>query len=624
MEQERALKKLFASIGFIFRWFWKLLAAGSSLAANLLFIGFILFLASLFMRPAVRVPDGAALIVAPRGEIVEEATVISPLSRLVNGFAGLPVPEETVLQDILDTIRAAAEDDRITIMVLSLGKMGHSGLNQLRAIGRGIEEFKETGKKVVAIDDQYTQGQYYLASFADEIFLNPMGGVHLRGFGVFRLYVGELMDRLAVRFHVFKVGSYKSAVEPLVRSGMSDEDREASQLWLDNLWSAFCTDIAANRGFDRQFINIVINNLPLYMRKAGGSSSRMALEANLVDGLKTRPETEEYLVSLVGRDGKGKTFKQIHFADYLRTVKGSRSDSAGDRDRIGLIVARGNIVYGEDMPGQIGSDSLCRRIRLAREDNRVKALILRIDSGGGSAFASEQIRQELLLLQQSGKPLVISMGAMAASGAYWISAGADRIYASPFTLTGSIGIFGVFPTIDEMIAKIGIASDGTGTTKLAAAGNPAMPLAPELKEAIQLGVEEGYDRFISIVAEGRGMPPEKVKTLAEGRVWDGATARELGLIDELGGLEEAIAAAGRLAGLSDFSTVRIRESDPSARLLRKLGQRSVEELERFRLLQPALPAWMSGLQKQVEVFSPAGDPADIYAHCLVPRAAVAF
>ena len=618
------MKNLITIIGLIFRWFWKLLAAGSSLAANLLFIGFILLIISLFMKPPVTVPDGAALIIAPKGEIVEETTVISPFSRLVNGFAGLPVPEETLLQDVLDAIKAGADDDRIQVLVLSLGKMGHSGLNQLRAIGSGIERFKESGKKVIAVDDQYGQGQYYLASFADEVLLNPMGGVYLRGFGVFRLYVGEFMDRLAVKFHVFKVGSYKSAAEPLVRNNMSAEDREANQLWLDNLWSRFCADIAANRGFEPQFINIVINNLPLYLRRAEGSSSRMALEAKLVDGLKTRPEMDDFMVSLVGRDAKGKTFKQIHFADYLQTVKRSHTAPAKQGDRVGIIVARGNIMYGEDIPGQIGSDSLCRRIRQAREDDRVKALVLRIDSGGGSAFASEQIRQELLLLQQSGKPLVVSMGAMAASGAYWISAGADRIYASPFTLTGSIGIFGVFPTFDETMAKIGITSDGTGTTKLAGAGNPTIPLGPELGEAIQLGVEEGYGRFISIVAEGRDMEPEKVYELAEGRVWDGATARELGLVDELGDLEDAVAAAGMLAGTDDFSTILIRASEPSFRLLRKLGSGSTVKSE-LPLFHPfGVPAWLSGLQQQVEVFALGGDPADIYAHSLIPRPAVTF
>ncbi|MFA5719239.1 MAG: signal peptide peptidase SppA [Desulfobulbaceae bacterium] len=618
------MKNLITIIGLIFRWFWKLLTAGASLAANLLFIGFILLIISLFMRPPVTVPDGAALIIAPKGDIVEEPTVISPFSHLINGFAGLPVPEETLLQDVLDAIQAAADDDRIQVLVLSLGKMGHSGLNQLRAIGLGIERFKESGKKVVAVDDQYGQGQYYLASFADEVLLNPMGGVYLRGFGVFRLYVGELMNRLAVRFHVFKVGTYKSAVEPLVRDSMSDEDREANQLWLDNLWGRFCADIAANRGFEPQFINIVINNLPLYLRRADGSSSRMALEANLVDSLKTRPEMDDYLTSLVGRDAKGKTFKQIHFADYLQTVKRSHTAPAKQGDRVGIIVARGNIVYGEDIPGQIGSDSLCRRIRLARDDDRVKALVLRIDSGGGSAFASEQIRQELLLLQRSGKPLVVSMGSMAASGAYWISAGADRIYASPFTLTGSIGIFGVFPTFDETMAKIGMSSDGTGTTKLAGAGNPAIPLAPELGEAIQLGVEEGYGRFISIVAEGRDMEAQKVHELAEGRVWDGVTARELGLVDELGDLEDAVAAAAKLAGTEDFTTVLIRESDPAFGLLRKFGSGSAVN-SALPLLRPlAVPAWLRGLQQQMEVFSLGGDPADIYAHCLLPRPAVAF
>lgn len=618
--------KLIEIIGAIIRWLWRLLTAGTSLMANLLFLGLILLIVSLFIRPAVRVPDGAALVVAPQGEIVEETTVINPFSRLLNGFAGIPVPEETLLQDILDAVEVGAEDDRIKIMVLSLGKMRSSGLNQLRAIGQGIERFKKTGKKVVAVDDQYGQGQYYLASYADEILLNPMGGVHLRGFGVYRLYARELMDKLAVNFHVFKVGSYKSAVEPFTRSSMSEEDRESNQAWLDSLWNVYCADIAANRGFDPQFINIFVNNLPLYMRRAGGSVSRTALEANLVDNLKSRPEIDDYLIGLVGSDGNGKTFRQIHFADYLRAARQFTAGAGKEGNRVGIIVARGNIVYGDDIPGQIGSDSLCRLIRIARENDRIKALVLRIDSGGGSAFASEQIRQELLRLQQSGKPLVVSMGAMAASGAYWISAGADRIYASPFTLTGSIGIFGIYPTFEKTIAKIGINSDGTGTTKLAGAENPTLPLAPELEEAVQLGVEEGYERFISIVAEGRRLPPDRVRDIAEGRVWDGARAREIGLVDELGGLDDAVAAAARIAGITDFTAMRIREGESSGRqLLRRLGYNSAsDDQDRLRLLQPGMPPWISSLRQVIDVFPGAGDPADLYAHCLVPRSAVAF
>lgn len=620
------MKKLFTSLGTLCRWLWKVFSTGVSLLSSLFFLTLVLLVFLFLYRPAVVVPEGAALVIAPAGDIVEERTAIAPLSRLINGYAGLPIPDETLLQDILDAIAAAADDPRIKILVLSLAKLRYSGLDQLQAIGRSLESFKKSGKKVIAIDDDYNQGQYYLASFADEILLNPMGGVHLRGFGVFRLYLKELIDKLAINFHVFRVGTFKSAVEPFTRSDMSDEDREANQLWLTNLWSFFCADIARNRKIDQGAINDLINNMPEHLRQVEGSTSRMALANGLVDGLKTRPEVRDHLISLVGEDEDEKgTFKQINFADYLSTVTPSFTETDDGKDRIGLIVAQGDIVYGEeDMPGQISADHLGELIRQAREDDTVKGLVLRIDSGGGSAVASEQIRQELLLLQKEGKPLVVSMGALAASGAYWITAGADRIFASPFTLTGSIGIFGVMPTFEQAITKVGIASDGTGTTRMAGAENPTLPMVPEMEQSIQLSVEEGYGRFISIVAEGREMAPDSVRQIAEGRVWDGANALDLGLIDELGGLEDAIAAAAELADLTDYTPVYILEiGSPGQQFLHELGILSLSVLELLPINLSGNAALLRDVARQFDFLALARDPANIYAHCLLPRFALA-
>ena len=615
------MKKLFAAAGTLCRWFWKIFSTGTTLLTNLLFLGLALALLFLLYQPPVAVPEGAALLIAPEGDIVEETTAIDPLSRVINGYAGIPIHEETLLQDILDAINAAADDQRIKLVVLSLSKMGYSGLDQLQDIGRSLETFKKSGKKVIAIDDEYTQGQYYLASFADEILLNPMGGVHLRGFGVFRLYLKDLIDKLAINFHVFKVGTYKSAVEPFTRSSMSDEDRKANQLWLANLWSFFCADIARNRKIDQGVINDYVNNMPAHLRQAEGSTGRMALTARLVDGLKTRPEIREHLINLVGEGDEKGTFKQIHFADYLSTMPSSFTDTGTGKNRIGLIVAQGDIVYGkEDMPGQISADSLGELIRQAREDDTVKGVVLRIDSGGGSAFASEQIRQELLLLRKAGKPLVVSMGTLAASGAYWITAGADRIFASPFTLTGSIGIFGMMPTFEQAITKLGIASDGTGTTRMAGAENPTLPMTPELEQSIQLSVEEGYSRFIRIVAEGRKMAPDSVKEIAEGRVWDGANALDLGLVDQLGSLDDAIDAAAKLAKLTDYTPVYIQDSgSPGQQFLREIGLLSISVLERLELSPSGDLSLLRGIARQFDFLALTRDPANIYAHCLLPR-----
>lgn len=619
------MKKLFFFLGRTFYWFWKLLTTGCLVFTNLIIIATVLLVLAFFIQPEVQVPDDSALVLALQGDIVEKPTAISPMSRLVNGFAGIPVPRETLLQDVLDVINAASEDDRIKLIVLSLTEMKNCSLNQLRTVGQALESFKQAGKKVIAIDDQYSQRQYFLASYADEIYLNPMGSLGLRGFGIFRLYLKDLIDNLAINFHIFRVGSYKSATEPFLRNDMSEDAKIANRLWLTNLWNLYCTEISSNRGLEPEFINTFINEMPQLLRQAGGNMSRMALAAKLVDGIKTRPEIDAYLSDIVGRSEDDKSFNNIHFTDYLEQVSTSFTGEQSSRNHIGLIVAQGNIMYGPKIPGQISSENLRGLIREARKDNKIKALVLRIDSGGGSALASEQIRQELLLLQQTGKPLVVSMGGMAASGGYWISASADRIIAAPSTLTGSIGIFGIIPTLEESITKIGVHSDGIATNRMAGAGNPTTPFPPEYGETIQLSVEEIYSRFLAIVSEGRKMPVENVKKIAKGRVWDGKTARELGLVDELGNLDDAVTAAAELAGLKNYSPLYIKEKDSSGdHILRQLGLETLSLLQRYSLVAfPVLPL-LGAVDKHFDLTMFKNDPSGIYAHCLLPRPGAAF
>ena len=619
------IKKFFTIIGFIFHWIWKILATGAAIVTTLFFFSTATMLVFILLQDtSITIPDGAALVLAPQGTILEKKATKDPVTKMIDALAEVPKQKGLLLQDILDGIRAAANDKRIKLLVIAPHLLEQASLNQVQDIGRAIDEFKESGKKVIAYADTFSQGQYYLASWADEIYLNPMGSVNLHGFGIFRLYMSELLDKLAVNFHVFKVGSFKSALEPYIRNNMSPAAREANRQWLTSLWDRFCSNVAQHRSIQPKAINHAVNMLIYNMEAADGDPATMAMNSSLIDGVKTRIAIREYLKGIVGSNNDNSSFKQVNFADYLTTVTGKYSQPLADQDKVAIIIAQGNIVYGDSSVGQIGSSSLTKKIRKARQNKHIKALVLRIDSGGGSAFASEMIRQELLRLQQAGKPVIISMGSMAASGGYWIAADADRILASPSTLTGSIGIFGAFPTFEKSLALAGVFNDGIGTTNMAGAGNPTRPLPEDFSNAMQAQVERGYRRFIDIVATGRGMSLAEVEAIAEGRVWDGATALELGLVDQLGGLEDAVAVATRLAGLAADQAVYLRNPEtPSEILLQSLssaqtalgGSQSPLMVLAERYLSQLVPA---------DGFISARDPQHIYSHCLLPAFALTF
>lgn len=620
------MKKFLQVLFLPFYWLWKFLSSGLTVLSNLVFLGLILIgLTVIFYTPKVTVPNKSALVLAPEGDIVEERSPMDPVAKVFNNLAGVPLQGETFLQDIIDAIDTAADDQRIKLLILNPNRMGDVSLDQIKTIGGAIDGFKQTGKQVIAIGDSFNQAQYYLASWADKIYLHPSGAVDVLGFTVFRLYMQELLDKLNINLHIFRVGTFKSAVEPFIRNDMSPEDKEANRLWLGNLWNVYCADVAEHRKLEVAILKENINNLVSQLASVGGDRSQLALATGLVDGLKTHQEMEQLLKELVGPSTDKTGYNRISLQDYLQTVTPSYADANNKKELIGIIAASGTIMYGKDTVGQIGSDDLIKRIRKARQDKRIKAIVLRINTGGGSALASELIRQELLLAKKEGKPVVVSMGAMAASGGYWLAADADAIVASPVTLTGSIGIFGIVPTVEKTLAHIGIHGDGVGTTDIAHFGNLATAMSHEEQAAFQMDVEQGYRRFLDIVAQGREMTVTEVEKIAEGRVWDGVTALKLGLVDKLGNLEDALAEAAKLAQVPAENGYFI-ELTPDSYLERfKQMEPPVEALAKrlgYASLFPALRH--KPLVDQLEVLLQSGDPGRLYAHCLLPISAATF
>ncbi len=597
----------------------------------LLFSG-IAFIATLVLvctvllyKPEIKLPENAVLVLAPRGDIVEQRSPIDPMAQVFNNLAGIPMEQNVFLQDILDCIYGAADNADIQAMLIDTDQLGRASLDQIQAIGRAIKYFQESGKKVIAAADQFNQIQYYLASWADEIFINPMGGVHLRGFGLSRIYARELFEKMDMDFHVFKVGTFKSAVEPFTRNDMSPAAKQATKQWLDALWDVYSSDIAENRRLSTSSFKRLVDEYPAKLLENQGDRSTTALAAKLVDGIKDHQEVVSYMAELVGAPEKMDSFPQVSHTKFLQTLIPSYSNRQGKHSFVGIITASGNILYGNGAVNQIGSRQLINTIRRATRDRSIKALVLRITTGGGSAFASELIRQELLNFQQTGKPLVISMGAMAASGGYWLSANADAIFAAPTTLTGSIGIFGAIPTIDKSLAKIGLHGDSVGTGPTALFGNPTTPMTEQEKSYHQLSVAHGYNQFLSIVAEGREMDMTKVKMIADGRVWDGKAAQRLGLVDQLGDLENAIAEAAKLAGMEEEDAVYIAPRlNPLLDAFKQMGNYIGETLDK-RLASRFLPnPLQSMLTDKLGVPGFTTDPNCLYAHSLLPETPATF
>jgi len=609
------MKSLWNSLRRMIGVFWKGVSAFRRFVGNILFLALVIFFLSIFLFDRGKeVPDGSALILALAGNIVEQKTE----TMLSSEIWGDAAKEETLLKEILNVIDYAKDDQRIKALVLDLREMGRAGLSKLQDIGAALNRFKSSGKPIIAYGDYFNQRQYYLAAHADRVYISPMGGVMLNGFGLYRTYFKSALEKLRVKLHAFIVGTYKSALEPLLRNNMSKYAKEANLAWLNVLWDTYKGDIAAQRGLDPGSIDDYINNIPAYLAKTQGNMALLALNHGFVDGLKTRDEVRDELIGLVGEDEEVGNFKQIEFDDYLSIIRPFLKKTKPDLPKVGIIVAKGIILDGTQPAGTIGGDSLADLIRQAREDEDIKSLVLRIDSGGGSAFASEIIRREVELATRVGKPVIVSMGSIAASGGYWIASAADEIWAAPTTITGSIGIFGAFATFENSLESLGIHSDGVGTTRLADAFDPSRPLNPLVKDAMQQIIEQGYRRFIQRIAEGRNMAPEEVEKIAQGRVWSGSTAVKLGLVDKLGGLQDAVRAAANKAGLKDYEVSYIEKPLTSR-------ERFIQGLNRF-LFNLVKDSSLGELYPSVRLLNhfgnelgqmmPLNDPHGLYAYCL--------
>jgi len=602
----------------IFRGIYRIVTFTGSLLICALFL-FMLGIAgmTILYPDDITVADNSLLKLTISGNIVEQHTQEDPYMNYAGMLMGLPDrPRETLLQDILDTIDYAANDPKISAIILDLKYMGGAGLNQLEAIGNALASFKKTGKPVISFADHYSQNQYYLAAHGSSVFLHPMGSVHLHGFGMYRLYFKDALENMKIDFHVFRVGDHKSAIEPLTRNSMSGADRSQTREWLNALWQNYIKTVADQRSLQAGDISRLINGVPENLKAVDGNLARLALDGGLIDGLKTRQEFRSYLKE---------TFKKadeddpavVSFSDFRSLVPSSYQSNSDATDQIGIIVASGTITDGPSSPGTIGAETITSLLRDARRNEQVKAVVLRINSGGGSAFASELIRQEILALKKSGKPLLVSMGSMAASGGYWIASDADEIWASANTLTGSIGIFMAFPTFDKLLKSGGIHSDGVGTTNLSAGIDMSQPLSEELQDAIQSVLEDGYSRFISVVADGRKLDREKVEALAHGRVYAGSKARDLGLVDNIGSLDQTIGAAAVKAGLDDYDVVPLLpELSFRAMLVRQLKTAAGAFLPRFELLSPLYEAAqpLASAGQRLLLFP---DPNGMYAQCLI-------
>lgn len=613
------MKDLIAAIFNIFKYAGKIFSLIRNFLFNMILIILAgIFIFSLFPKSQLSIQKDSYIRLDITGNIVEQKRIISSLEKLFDNPMGFNDTEaETALQDILDVINNGADDERIAGILLNLKNMKRAGLDQLVTIGQALEKFKLNDKKVIVSEDFYSQSQYLLASYADKIILNPMGAVDIHGFGVYKLYFKDALERLKISYNIFKVGSHKSALEPFTRNNMSNEDRQQNELWLASLWSKYTEIISRQRKLATENINSYPDTIAQRLKTTGGDAAKLAKETGLVDEVWTRAETNDYLNNLLKTKNNEKSF--ISTNRYLDTITPSYVQTSTDTEKVGVIIAEGTILPGTQPTGFIGSESLRKLIQKASKDKQVKALVLRINSGGGSAFASEIIRQELLELKKSGKPFIVSMGTMAASGGYWIAADADEIWSSKVTITGSIGIFGAIPTFDKSLEQLGIYSDGTGTSSLAAGLDITQPLPEQLKSAIQQNVNHNYNNFIEIVADGRKLSKEQVEKLAQGRVYDGQTAKSLGLVDQFGSLEDAVKAAAKRAKMVDYSASYI-EAPVSVKsqlwqFLSSAYSFFAPQNSLNNIVQSPFLAFEKKVMSQIKTYALFNDPQDTFAFC---------
>lgn len=568
---------------------WRGLDATRRFVLNMLFLLIlIVFLVALFGGGAKPLADKTALVLELRGDLAEQATGSVSDQLLAN--VGGETRRTIQLRDMLTVLDAAAKDDNIDSVVLMLDELDGGGLAMLREIGAAIDRVKAAGKRVVAWGGMYDQKRYLLASHANEVYVHPMGMVLIEGFGRNRNYYRDALDKLGVTVNLIKVGTYKSAAEPYIANGPSQAALEADAFLYGALWKDYTAMVEKNRKLEAGSVARGIEQLPQLMEAAGGSAAQVARNLKLVDGIKTKDEVRAMMIKRGAYDDEIESFRQVSYNDYLQ-----RHPQKPFGDAVGVIVAAGEITDGQGGPGVIGGVSTASQIRRAREDDQIKAVVLRVDSPGGSAYGSELIRRELELTRAAGKPVVVSMGNVAASGGYWISMASDEVIADPSTITGSIGVFSLLPTADRVADKMGVRTGGYTTTWLADAYNPLRPMDPRFGQLIQASINNVYKEFTTKAAVARKTTAAKIDEVGQGRVWTGAQAKERGLVDTLGSYGDALRSAAKRAKLGDDFRVAYIERPGSKfeRFLEMMGasaQTAVNIQVKLGILPEALPA----------------------------------
>lgn len=552
----------------LMRGIWNTLNFTRLLIFNTILVVVLIALFAAFFRSTPSISEQTALVLDPQGSIVEQYST-DPAERAIASLAG-DKSREVQLRDLLRVIELAASDKRIARIVLIPDQMS-AGVSTMRELGQALDRFRAAKKDVVVVSEGMEQGQYYLAAHADQILLDPQGAVLLEGFASYRSYYRDALDKLGVDVHLIRVGQYKSAGEPFILNEASDASKEADLFWMGGIWNEFLDEIAAMRKLDPAALIDDVSHLDTLVTQFNGDLAKLALDRGLVDKLATRSQARTLLSDLGKPDSSGETFRQINWSNYLGMQVATNLPS--QRPQVAVIVAQGEIVQGEQAQGRVGAITTARLLREVRENDQIKAVVLRVDSPGGDAYASEIIRREIEQIQAAGKPVVVSMGDVAASGGYWISMDADEIWAQPTTITGSIGIFGMFVTIPQTLEKLGIHTDGVATTPIAGAFDIRRPLNPQVETILTSVIEKGYRDFIGKVASARGKTPAQIDEIAQGRVWSGSQAKERGLVDKLGGLHDAISAAAVLGNLGDKYQTRYVERELSTweRMAMSLG-----------------------------------------------------
>ncbi|EGR1175260.1 signal peptide peptidase SppA [Vibrio parahaemolyticus] len=611
------MKKLFKFIGLIFKGIWKSITFIRLALANLIFLLMIAVFYFAFTytgegRPVIE--KESALVMNLSGPIVEQRRYVNPMDSVAGSLLGNEMPKENVLFDIVDTIRYAKDDAKVSGLVLALRDLPETNLTKLRYIAKALNEFKASGKPVYAVGDFYNQSQYYLASYADKVYMAPDGGVLIKGYSAYSMYYKTLLEKLDVSTHVFRVGTYKSAIEPFIRDDMSDAAKESATRWVTQLWSAFVDDVTTNRNINAKVLNPTMEELLTEMKSVDGDLAQLAVKMGLVDELATRQDIRTLFAKEFGSDGKD-SYNAISYYDYLATI---RPDYTLANHDIAVVVASGAIMDGQQPRGTVGGDTVASLLRQARNDEKVKAVVLRVDSPGGSAFASEVIRNEVEALKKAGKTVVVSMSSLAASGGYWISMSADKIVAQPTTLTGSIGIFSVITTFEKGFSKLGINTDGVGTSPFSGDGITT-GLSEGASQAFQLGIEHGYKRFISLVGSNRDMTVEEVDKVAQGRVWTGQDALSFGLVDQMGDFDDAVELAAKLANVTDYGIYWVEEPlSPTELFLQEFMNQVKVSLgvDATSLLPKSLQPVAQQFEQDASLLQSFNDPKGQYAFCL--------